>query len=77
MKDLSNIGGKQLTHLKSSYVDLLSEVYPDYNWLPWKFEMLPKYYWNDMKNVKKFMDWAGKELNVKEMSDWYKVGYHV
>ena len=49
------------------------EVYPEYDWLPWKFEKCPKKYWHDVKNERKFMDWAGKELNVKEMSDWYNL----
>ena len=62
-----------LVNLKTSYIDVLLEAYPEYDWLPWKFEKLPKYYWNNINNVRKFMDWAGKELNVKEMSDWYKV----
>ena len=62
-----------LVNLKTSYIDVLLEAYPEYDWLPWKFEKLPKYYWNNKNNVRKFMDWAGKELNVKEMSDWYKV----
>ncbi len=56
---------------------MLNEVFPEYDWLPWKFERCPKGYWNDIKNVRKFMDWAGKELNVKEMSDWYRVSYMV
>jgi hypothetical protein len=26
-----------------------------------------------MKNQRKFMDWAGNQLNIKEMSDWYNI----
>jgi hypothetical protein len=57
--------------------NFLSEVYPDIDWLPWKFEKCPHNYWNSLKNQRQFMDWAGKELKVKEMSDWYKVTYKV
>ena len=49
------------------------EAYPEYDWLPWQFEQCPQHYWSDIKNVRKFMEWAGKQLNVKEISDWYKV----
>jgi hypothetical protein len=30
-----------------------------------------------MKNQRKFMEWAGKQFNVKEMSDWYKITSNV
>jgi hypothetical protein len=52
---------------------LLSTVYPEYEWLPWKFVRSQNQFWNDPKNQRKFMDWAGKQLQIKEMSDWYKV----
>ncbi len=52
---------------------LISTVYSEYKWLPWKFQHVPNGYWEDMKNQKKFMDWVGKQLNYKDMEDWYKV----
>ena len=48
-------------------------MYPEYEWLPWKFDAAPRHYWESLENQRKFMDWAGKELGIKEMSDWYKV----
>ena len=65
--------GSYLLLLKTSYAQLLAEAYPEYDWLPWQFEKSPKRFWENPKNVRKFMDWAGKQLNVKEMSDWYNV----
>jgi hypothetical protein len=56
---------------------LLSEVYPEYDWLPWKFVNTPHNIWEDMKNQRKFMDWASKELNVNNISDWYNVSPQV
>lgn len=29
--------------------------------------------WKDMNNQRRFMDWIGKELNVQNYQDWYKV----
>jgi hypothetical protein len=52
-------------------------VYPGYDWLPWEFGRCPQNYWDEMKNQRKFMDWAGKQLKIKEMSDWYEVGIKV
>ena len=60
-----------------SQLELLTEAYPDYDWLPWQFEKCPDNYWNNSTHVKKYMDWAGKQLNVKEMRDWYNVSYSV
>jgi hypothetical protein len=52
-------------------------MFPDYNWLPWKFEKSPQGFWENSENRKKFMNWAAKELNIKEMKDWYKVTHKV
>jgi hypothetical protein len=56
---------------------MLSTLYPEYDWLPWKFSKSPLNFWEDVKNQRKFMDWAGKQLRIKEMSDWYKVSQKV
>jgi hypothetical protein len=76
---LCDIGGKALIDLKynSSPSQLLAEVHPEYDWLPWRFEKCPRNYWDDMKNQRKFMDWASKQLDIKDMSDWYKLTYKV
>ena len=52
---------------------LISSVYSEFDWLPWRFYRCPNYYWEDLNNQRKFVDWVGKNLNIKEMSDWYKV----
>jgi hypothetical protein len=56
---------------------LLSNVYPEYEWLPWRFVNGPKNFWNDVNNSKKFLDWAGKQLGVKEINDWHRVSTKV
>jgi hypothetical protein len=48
-------------------------VYPEYEWLPWRFNIVLKGFWDDVKNQKKFMDWAGKQLDYKNREDWFKV----
>jgi hypothetical protein len=74
-KDLLEVGGGSLLHSKynSSIFLLLSKVFPEYEWLPWKFANTPKNIWSDEKNVRNFLDWAGKQLGVKEMADWRSV----
>jgi hypothetical protein len=56
---------------------LLSSVYPEYEWLPWRFETTPKYFWNDISNQRKFMEWLQKENKFKDLKDWYKITYQV
>ncbi len=55
----------------------MSSVYPEYEWLPWRFSQVTKGFWNDMKNQRNFMDWAGNQLNYKIREDWYKVSAKV
>jgi hypothetical protein len=52
---------------------MLSQIYPEYYWLPWKFEKCPQNYWTDIKNQRKFMDWAATQLGVQQTSDWCDV----
>ena len=77
-KDLVNLGGNTLLKLHSnSLYKALSVVYPEYEWLPWRFVVTPRYFWAEIENQRKYMEWAGKELKIKEMSDWYHVGTRV
>jgi hypothetical protein len=78
LQDFKDIGGFGLLHkYKGSPSLLLSTVFPDYDWLPWKFSAVPHNFWNDEKNQRKFMDWAAKQLNIKEIQDWYKLNQKV
>ena len=71
VKDLQKQGAHSLlSKYNSSPYLLLSAVYPEYNWLPWRFKHTPKRIWEDKNIVIKFMEWAKKELKIKE---WNKV----
>ena len=72
------MGGITLLQLHNdSLLQLLSSLYPDYEWLPWKFHKSPKNFWDDLRNIRKFMDFSGKELGIKEMNDWHNVSNQV
>ena len=76
-KEIENRGGKELLkHYKHPY-ELLSALYPEQEWLPWKFETPPTHYWKSTDNQRKFVEWVGKQLNIKEMKDWYHVSIKV
>lgn len=70
-------GSSILKQYNGSPSKLLAVVYPQYEWLPWKFDTCPRNFWGNVENQLKFMQWAGKELLIKEMSDWYRVSYQV
>jgi hypothetical protein len=72
-KDLENLGTLLKTVYSGSLYSLLSTVYPEYNWLPWKLKQVSKGFWNNIANQRNFVDWAGSQLQIKEMSDWYEV----
>jgi hypothetical protein len=74
---LNKIGGEGLLKYNDTLYTLLSRVYPEFEWLPWKFGNCPPSFWKDLKNQRNFMEWVGKQLNVNEMEDWYKVTHKV
>ena len=58
-------------------IKLITSVYPNYKWLPWKFNQTPKGFWNDENNIKEYMNWLSEQLNIKTMEDWYKISEKV
>ncbi len=76
---MQDLGGKHLLQdlYNNSLFNLLSTVYPDYDWLPWRFDRCPKDFWSNVNNQIKFVKWAANELKIKEMNDWFKITYKV
>lgn len=62
-----------LSYYNNSHINLITNVYNEYNWLTWKFKVVPDGYWNNEVNVKKYMNWLSEKLNIKSMEDWYNV----
>lgn len=62
---LDNKGGSPLK--------LISDFFPDRQWLPWKFKSAPKNFWKSQENQRQYMNWLGNVLGIKEMDDWYNV----
>ena len=63
---------RKLIENNKGLYQLLCNVYPEYTWLPWLFAKS----WNTFESLsvqKQFLEWAKEKLNIKEMSDWYKV----
>jgi hypothetical protein len=41
-------------------------------WLPWKFNQVPRGFWSSVDNQRLYLDWIGKEMNITSMQDWEK-----
>jgi hypothetical protein len=54
----------------------LLNVYPEHEWLSWKFDQVPKGYWNKKENQKKLLDWLGEILKIKNLDAWYRISLH-
>jgi hypothetical protein len=52
---------------------VLSTLYPEHNWLPWKFDRVPNRFWEDQINQRKFIEWLSAELNITDNSQWSTV----
>ena len=75
MKDFELCGAITLldNYYNSSLLKLLQTHFPNFDWLPWKFGKVPNNYWNDKKNVKKYLENVKNELKIDKMQDWYKI----
>jgi hypothetical protein len=52
---------------------LVKALRPDHKWLEWEFSQTPQGFWNNVQNQRRFLDWAGGELGIASMEDWYKI----
>jgi very-short-patch-repair endonuclease/ABC-type Zn uptake system ZnuABC Zn-binding protein ZnuA len=52
---------------------LVKLVYPEYEWLEWKFGVVPNNFWQDINNHKRYAEWLGNELRFTEPEHWYKI----
>ena len=73
MKDIIGIGGRHIIRIYGSTINMLRKLYPDYEWLPWKFKPLPISYWGNIKNQKMYVEWVKNKKNLKSMEDFYQI----
>ena len=68
-----NRGEYLLKQYNWSPIKVLSSVYPDYEWFWWKFKSVSRNKWNDITNIREYMDWLGNMLGYTIIEDWYKI----
>src|SRR5258708_7454890 len=74
-EDIVKNGGNKLLagYYNDSPSKALHSVYPEHNWILWKFKGVPPGYWGKAGSHKLFFDWLYKALGYKCMDDWYNV----
>ncbi len=65
------MGGKSLLNKYKSVPNLLENVFPEYEWLQWKFKhySVVKGFWDSVENQKMFLNYVSNELKYNKMED--------
>jgi hypothetical protein len=71
----NNGNGLLHNYYDASPLKALQELYPDYQWLPWMFNVCPHGYWEAFDNRLKYMEWLEKQLGYEVLDDWHKVSW--
>lgn len=50
-------------------------TYPEHNWQPWRFKVIPRKWWEQRSNQMQYMQWLKSVLNYKNDEDWYNLTY--
>ena len=70
---MENGGGGLLALYKGSPYSLLRKVYPEYEFLPWRFLVTPRNIWKDLGVLKMAVQFLEKALKMNSRSDWHRV----
>ena len=71
--DVARAGGVRLIHIyNGSLAAALMDVFPEYNWNLFKFQV-PKGYWDDVNVQRKFLEEISSKLKINSLEDWYSV----
>eukprot|EP01120_Amphizonella_sp_Union-15-10_P006934 TRINITY_DN2297_c0_g1_i1.p1 TRINITY_DN2297_c0_g1~~TRINITY_DN2297_c0_g1_i1.p1 ORF type:complete len:420 (-),score=58.18 TRINITY_DN2297_c0_g1_i1:119-1378(-) len=73
--DIKRNGGAGLLPLcyKDSVYNALIDLYPEYPWIPWRFNKVPHKFWSDLTHHRDFMIYLGKELGFLDFTDFYRL----
>ncbi len=66
-------GGAFLLQSNSSATAAVMAYLPDYGWKEWLFMHMPKEFWNDRRNRKRYMGWLAEQLGIRAPEGWYAV----
>jgi hypothetical protein len=71
---ICSFGGKGLlSKYGNSPSKLLISVFPDHNWVLFKFQSVPMGFWMKENNCRGYLDWLGEQLGFQSREDWYNI----
>jgi hypothetical protein len=74
LNDIIKHGGSTLLQrYEMSLYRLLDDLYPEYDWKPWKFHTVPQGLWDDGDMICRYMEWMSQEFEIKSPEDWYSM----
>ena len=68
-------GGGLLAHFGDSYIALLKDYRPDYDWKEWLFPRPPHGFWTKKVNQRRYLEWLGQQLGFQHPTDWSRLRY--
>ena len=70
---MRNYGGGLSVYWGQSAIEALQDCFPDYDWKPWLFVVVPNGFWHSSANRQSYMQWLGQRLGYRRMDDWYEI----
>src|SRR5882672_6668784 len=52
---------------------LLKDVFPHYDWKEWLFVHVPRCFWQQRANRRRYLDWLGQQLGFQQSEDWARL----
>jgi len=70
-----NDGSVLLLQYGFSPYKMFASLFPNSEFMPWKFSKTPNAFWNSIENQKRYMKWLSKVLsrNLETAEDWYDI----
>src|SRR5690349_6915619 len=60
-------GQRVLQCYNNSPLNALQSVFPEHNWIPWKFGQVPQGFWEKRENQLEYFSWLGEQLGYRSM----------
>lgn len=68
-------GSGLVSQYNNSIITALKNVYPEFEWLNWKFPHASHGFWNSLENQQLFFKSLEEQLGITTTSDWYNIRY--
>lgn len=72
---LRNRGRGFLDYYQDSPSAAVIEYLPEYSGKEWLFDLVPRNFWENPDNRRRYMQWLGGQLGFQKPEDWYKITY--